>query len=147
MDASSLESNSGYYLFAISSSVVSWILKIGCSTGFAGHANYCAANAAVDAIADSQSAMGRPSVAVQWGAWSSVGRALLTIPETDLEMILEVFEIPVSTAVGRLGETWKLALVFAQQRNAVTICQAARMDFLQAWWPIHTQLSPVKQLH
>ena len=42
-------------------------------TGFSGHANYCAANAAVDAMAACRAAQGLPDTAVQWGAWSAVG--------------------------------------------------------------------------
>ncbi len=41
--------------------------------GFSGHANYCAANAAVDALAGHAAARGLPSLAVQWGAWAAVG--------------------------------------------------------------------------
>lgn len=41
--------------------------------GFSAHANYCAANAAVDALAGHEAARGLPSLAVQWGAWSAVG--------------------------------------------------------------------------
>ena len=41
--------------------------------GFAGHANYCVANAAVDSMATTWTAQGHPAVAVQWGAWASVG--------------------------------------------------------------------------
>lgn len=43
--------------------------------GFSGHANYAAANAALDAAAQHQAACGTPAVAVQWGAWASVGEA------------------------------------------------------------------------
>lgn len=41
--------------------------------GFSGHANYCAANAAVDALAGHDAARGLPCLAVQWGAWAAVG--------------------------------------------------------------------------
>lgn len=41
--------------------------------GFAGHANYCVANAAVDSMATSWTTQGHPAIAIQWGAWSSVG--------------------------------------------------------------------------
>lgn len=41
--------------------------------GFSGHANYAAANAALDAVAQWQATTGAPTVAVQWGAWASVG--------------------------------------------------------------------------
>ena len=41
--------------------------------GFSGHADYCAANAAVDALALGAAARGLPALSVQWGAWRSVG--------------------------------------------------------------------------
>jgi hypothetical protein len=41
--------------------------------GFSGHANYAAANSAMDAVAVGQRASGLGAVAVQWGAWTSVG--------------------------------------------------------------------------
>lgn len=44
--------------------------------GFSGHANYCAANAAVDALAGNNAASGLPSMAVQWSAWAAVGKSL-----------------------------------------------------------------------
>lgn len=47
--------------------------------GFSGHANYCAANAAVDALASNDAACGLPSMAVQWGAWAAVGEKLLSL--------------------------------------------------------------------
>ena len=36
-------------------------------------ANYAAANAALDAYAVQQAALGSTTIAVQWGAWSAVG--------------------------------------------------------------------------
>ena len=48
--------------------------------GFSGHANYSAANAALDAFAHQQAAAGVRTAAVQWGAWTSVGEwALLAL--------------------------------------------------------------------
>lgn len=41
--------------------------------GFSGHADYCAANAAVDALALDAAERGTPALSVQWGAWSSIG--------------------------------------------------------------------------
>ena len=41
--------------------------------GFASNCNYAAANSAMDALAQLAAAGGAPAVAVQWGAWSSVG--------------------------------------------------------------------------
>ena len=44
--------------------------------GFSSHSNYCAANAAVDAVAEEAACQGVPFVSVQWGAWSAVGEQL-----------------------------------------------------------------------
>ena len=44
--------------------------------GFSGHADYCAANAAADALAARAAERGSPALAVQWGAWSAVGAPL-----------------------------------------------------------------------
>lgn len=41
--------------------------------GSAGHANYAAANVVLDALSEYETMVGRPAVAVQWGAWASVG--------------------------------------------------------------------------
>lgn len=45
-------------------------------SGFSRHANYAAANAALDAYAAQQSIGGVPMIAVQWGAWSAIGTAI-----------------------------------------------------------------------
>ena len=42
-------------------------------TGNANHANYAGANAALDALAEQHASQGSGVVAVQWGAWASVG--------------------------------------------------------------------------
>jgi len=42
--------------------------------GSAGHSNYTAANALLDVFADQHAASGVRVMAVQWGAWSSVGK-------------------------------------------------------------------------
>ncbi|CAL8466746.1 g6282 [Coccomyxa elongata] len=64
-EAASLAAVSQTFMFSSVSSVA----------GFSGHANYCAANAAVDALASNDAGRGLPSMAVQWGAWASVGMA------------------------------------------------------------------------
>ena len=46
--------------------------------GFSGHANYCAANAILDVHAKQDMLRGLPTVAIQWGAWSIVGKATFT---------------------------------------------------------------------
>ena len=44
--------------------------------GSAGQGNYAAANAALEAWCESQSARGQASMAVQWGAWAAGGLSL-----------------------------------------------------------------------
>lgn len=41
--------------------------------GLSAHANYSAANAVLDTFAQGQALAGMGTVAVQWGAWASVG--------------------------------------------------------------------------
>ena len=43
--------------------------------GAAGQANYVAANAFLDALAQSKSMSGLPVLSVNWGAWSDIGMA------------------------------------------------------------------------
>ena len=46
--------------------------------GFSGHSDYCAANAAADALASGAAERGTPALSIQWGAWSSVGAHIHT---------------------------------------------------------------------
>ena len=47
--------------------------------GFSGHANYCAANATLDVHAKQDALRGLPTVAIQWGAWSVVGKRVFEL--------------------------------------------------------------------
>lgn len=59
-----------------SAPVASFILfsSVSSIAGFGGHANYCAANATLDVHAKQDALRGLPTVAIQWGAWSVVGK-------------------------------------------------------------------------
>ena len=46
--------------------------------GLSAHANYSAANAALDAFAQDHASTGTGPVAVQWGAWAAVGKCKVT---------------------------------------------------------------------
>ena len=52
--------------------------------GYSSHANYAAANAALDAYAVRQSGIGGPTISVQWGAWSAIGTLNLPVHHTNL---------------------------------------------------------------
>lgn len=59
--------------------------------GNTGHANYAAANSALDAFAATQSTAGIHMVSVQWGAWLSVGRTHFQVVVNWSCSILSVF--------------------------------------------------------
>ena len=48
--------------------------------GSAGQANYCAANACLDALASYRCAKATSSVSVQWGVWSEAGMGVHVLP-------------------------------------------------------------------
>lgn len=43
--------------------------------GNPGQANYCAANTALDALAEARTAAGLPTIAIDWGPWAGIGMA------------------------------------------------------------------------
>jgi acyl transferase domain-containing protein/NADPH:quinone reductase-like Zn-dependent oxidoreductase/acyl carrier protein len=79
--------------------------------GSPGQANYCAANAFLDALAHQRRAMGLPAVSINWGAWAEVGLAAADASRGERLAARGMAGMAPTQALAALGEVLKSALV------------------------------------
>ena len=72
--------------------------------GSPGQANYCAANAFLDALAHHRRAMGLPAVSINWGAWAEVGLATAEAHRGDRLATRGMASMAPAQALSALGE-------------------------------------------
>ncbi|WP_246561308.1 type I polyketide synthase [Streptomyces roseirectus] len=68
--------------------------------GAAGQANYCAANAALDALAAERARQGRPATAIAWGLWEEASGMTAALGARDLERLRRTGTRPLTTVEG-----------------------------------------------
>ncbi|MET8983465.1 SDR family NAD(P)-dependent oxidoreductase, partial [Streptomyces sp. NPDC004539] len=68
--------------------------------GAAGQGNYCAANAALDALAVERVRQGRPGTAIAWGLWEEASGMTAALGARDLERLRRTGTRPLATAEG-----------------------------------------------
>ncbi|MGW0845445.1 SDR family NAD(P)-dependent oxidoreductase [Streptomyces sp. NPDC002787] len=89
--------------------------------GAAGQANYCAANAYLDALAERRAAGGLPAVSIAWGLWDETSGMTAALGERDRERLLR-------TGTTTLPTERALALYDTALTAATPVVTAAPLD-------------------
>ncbi|SPF07455.1 Beta-ketoacyl-acyl-carrier-protein synthase I [Streptomyces sp. MA5143a] len=89
--------------------------------GAAGQANYCAANACLDALAERRAAAGLPGVSIAWGLWEEASGMTAALDARDRERLRR-------TGTTALSTERALALFDAALTGAAPVVTAAPLD-------------------
>ncbi|WP_240496634.1 SDR family NAD(P)-dependent oxidoreductase, partial [Streptomyces torulosus] len=89
--------------------------------GAAGQANYCAANACLDALAERRAAAGLPAVSIAWGLWEEASGMTAALDARDRERLRR-------TGTTALSTERALALFDAALTGAAPVVTAAPLD-------------------